>query len=235
MAFKTLTDLILSVRRKADIENAGQHVSDDEITGYLNSSIAMLWSLLIDGTDGSLFAKVSPDLLDIGGADGNSYQLPNDFYKLVELSIDRGNRMYPASEADPQEYGILLRRPNTGAWDTRYFFQYNVEQGRFELFVFPKPNATNDIFVRYIPTAPALSLGTDELKFPSNWDEWVVFDSAIQCLNKEESDPTPLMEEREKRERRLKDDIRSMAPATVSSIRRFGRINNRRPPNIDVS
>jgi hypothetical protein len=234
MAHKTLTELTLLVRRKADIENAHKHVSDDEIKDYLNSSIAMLWSLLIDGTDGSLFAKVSGDLRDIGGADGNSYQLPDDFYKLVELSIDRGNRMYPASEADPQEWGTLLRRPNVGAWQTRYFFQYNIEQGRFELFVFPKPRETNDLFVRYIPTAPMLSLGTDELKFPSNWDEWVVFDAAIQCLNKEESDPTPLMEEREKRERRLKDDIRSMAPATVGTIRRFGRTATRTAPNIDV-
>ena len=231
MALKTLTELTALVRQKADIENAFKHISDDEIESYLNSSIAMLWSLLIDGTDGTLFSKVSPDLVKLGN---NSYQLPGDFYKLVELSVDRGNRMYPASEADPQEYGILERRPNTGAWDTKYFFQFNIEQGRFELFVFPEPAETNDLFVRYIPTAPVLSLSTDELKYPSNWEDWVVFDAAIQCVNKEESDPTPLMEEREKRERRLKDDIRSMAPATVSSIRRFGRINSRRPPNIDV-
>ena len=228
---KTLDELTLTVRRKADIENAGLHVSDAEIAEYLNSSIAMLWSLLIDGTDGTLFAKVSPNLLKTGT---NAYQLPGDFFKLVELSVDYGNRFYPASEADPQEYGILLRRPNGHAWSTKYFFQFNVEQGWFELFVFPEPRETDDLFVRYIPTAPVLSLGTDELKFPSNWDEWVVFDSAIQCVNKEESDPTPLMEEREKRERRLKDDIRSMAPATVGTIRRFGRTNNRTAPDINV-
>ena len=228
--FKTLTELTTLVRRKADIENAGQHVSDDEITDYINSAIAMLWSLLIDGTDGSLFAKVSPSPIQVGD---NAYQLPSDFFKLIEVSIDSGNRFHPATEADPQEYGMLLKRPWTGGYDSRYFFQFNQDQGWFELFIFPAPDP-NTILIRYIAEAQVLSVGTEELRLPSNWYEWVVFDAAIQCLIKEESDPTPLMSEREKRERRLKDDIRSMAPATVSSIRRFGRINHLSPPNIDV-
>lgn len=229
--FKTLTELILLVRRKADIENAGYHVSDDEITDYINSAIAMLWSLLIDGTDGTFFAKVSPDLVKIGD---NAYRLPDDFFKLVEVSIDWNNRYFPVTQADPQEYGILLKRPFVGRYYSRYFFQFNEKQGWFELFVFPAPTNTGDLLVRYVPGAQVLSLGTDELKLPSNWYEWVVFDAAIQCMIKEESDPSVLIMEREKREQRLKDDIRSMTPATAQTIRKLNRTNNLRPPNIDV-
>ena len=228
--FKTLSELILLVRRKADIENAGLHVSDDEITDYINSAIAMLWSLLIDGTNGTFFAKVSPDLVKVGD---NAYQLPSDFFKLVEVSIDWNNRYFPVTEADPQEYGILLKRPFVGRYYSRYFFQFNADQGRFELFIFPAADV-DKILVRYIPAAQVLSLTTDELRLPSNWYEWVVFDATIQCMIKEESDPSVLIMEREKREQRLKDDIRSMTPATVETIRKMHRTNSHRPPNIDV-
>lgn len=228
--FKTLTELILLVRRKSDLENANKHVSDDEITDYINSAIAMLWSLLIDGTNGTLFAKLSPELVKLGD---NSYQLPADFFKLLEISIDWNNRFFPVTEADPQEYGVLLKRPSVGRIHSRYFFQFNPDQGRFELFIFPGP-AVEDLLVRYITAAQVLSLGTDELKLPSNWYEWVVFDAAIQCMIKEESDPSILIMEREKREKRLKDDIRSMTPATVETIRKMSRSNSLRPPNIDV-
>jgi hypothetical protein len=228
--FQTLDELTLLVRRKADIENSGLHVSDDEIKDYINSANAMLWSLLIDGTDGTLFAKVSPDLVKVGD---NSYRLPADFFKLVEISVNWGNRYYPAVEADPQEYGILLRRNLVSQINTRYFFQFNSAQGWFELFVFPEPNAVSDILIRYIPAAQILSLGTNELKLPSNWYEWVVFDAAIQCMIKEESDPSVLIMEREKRERRLKDDIRSMSPATPGSIRTFRVSSHLIPPSIN--
>lgn len=229
--FKRLDELTLLTRRKADIERAGKHVSDDEIHDYINSSIAMLWSLLIDGTNGTLFAKVSPILQQVGD---NAYRFPDDFYKLVELSIDNGNRFYPATEADPQEYGILLKRPFTGGFFTRYFYQFNPRLGWFEVFLFPAPSNPENILLRYIPEAQVLSLDTDTLNLPSNWYEWVVFDSAIQCLIKEESDPSGLMLERDKREQRIKDDIRSMSPATVKTIRRMGGNSQRTPPNINV-
>lgn len=219
MATPTLTELISRVRQKADMENDGNFISDAEITHLLNDSIKMLWSILIDGTDGSLFSKNAPVLLKIGD---NAYQLPNDFYKLVDVAIYTGGTYLRAVQTDPQNYSQLTVQNYNGVSFTQYILQYNAAQGRFELSIFPAPNETDDIAVRYIPTAPSLSVGTDELALPSDWHMWAVLDSAIQCLNKEESDPSALMGERQRREERIKDDIRSMGVARVKRIRKIG-------------
>jgi hypothetical protein len=62
-------------------------------------------------------------------------------------------------------------------------------------------------------------VGSDELKFPTFWYMFVVLDAAIKCLTKEESDPSALMAERERYERRVRDHINSMIPTQVKTIR----------------
>jgi len=219
MAFPTLSELITRVRQKADMENDGNFISDTEITHLLNDSIAMLWSTLIDGTNGSLFSTNAPVLPKIGD---NAYQLPNDFYKLVDVAIFTGGTYLRSIEADPQSYAQLTVQNYNGVAFTQHLLQYNQAQGRFELSVFPAPAVTANIAVRYIPKAPALSVSTDELRLPSDWHMWAVLDAAIQCLIKEESDPSAQMAERDRREQRIKDDIRSMGVTRVKRIRKLG-------------
>lgn len=216
MAFPTLLELKEQVRRAADIENDGNHISDAEIVDYLNDSISALWAVLIDGTNGTFFAKNAPVLVKLGT---NSYQLPNDFLRLVDMAVYTGGTYLRGRRADPQEYAQLTTQTWKGYAYTRYFLQWNVEQGRAELFIFPEPQNTEDIAVRYVPRAPVLSVDADELKLPSDWSLWAVYDSAIRCMIKNEDDPSLIMAEREKRERRIKDDIRAMGIATVKRIR----------------
>ena len=217
--FKTLTQLIEMVRFKADIQNDGNHVSDDEITIYINDSIATLHSLLVDGTDGTLFAKNAGNLVKIGDY---AWQLPSDFSQLVDVSVYTGGQYVRSIQADPQAYAALTQ-VNANGWysRTQHFLQWNIEQGRAELFLFPSVNVeANDIAVRYIAEPPQLSLLTDTLNFPTFWYLWVVYNAAIQCSVKEESNPQPLMAERERVEKRIRDHIRNMTPTRVKHIRK---------------
>jgi hypothetical protein len=206
------------VRQKADIENSGNHIPDTEVDEYINDSIRFLHSLLVDGTDGQLFAKNAGVLTKLGTY---SYQLPSDFSQLVSVDIRSGSWYIRSTEADPQDYAQLTDYDNTG-WYTprRHFLRWNVEQGRAELFIFPEPTATADVAVQYIPDAPTISLDSDTLKWPDFWYQWVVLDAAVSASIKEESVVQPLQMEREKVERRIRDHIRSMSVTEVSTIRK---------------
>jgi hypothetical protein len=215
---KNLSQLREQTRQKSDIENDGKHTSDTEVDSYINDSIKLLWSLLVDGTDGQLFAKNAGVLQKLGTY---SYQLPGDFSQLVSVDINVNSRYVRSAQADPQDYAQLTDRAVDNFYTERsHFLRWSIEQNRAELFIFPEPNATSDVAVQYIPAAPVLSLDTDTLNWPDFWYQWVVLDAAIQCSNKEESIVQALVVEREKVERRIRDHIRSMTITEIKTIRK---------------
>ncbi len=220
MAIKTLSQLRTLVRQKADIENDGNHITDAEIDSYINAGVEALYSLLTDGTDGTLFSKNAGVLHKLGT---NTYQLPSDFGQLVSVDIFTGGTYVRSTQADPQDQAQLSQKVYQGSAYTRHFLKWNIEQGRGELWIYPEPSATVDVAAQYIPEPPVLSLDTDTLKFPTFWYQWVVYDAAISCSIKEESDPSALMSERERIERRVRDHIRSMTPTRVKTIRQASR------------
>jgi hypothetical protein len=214
MAFKTLTQLIELSRQYADMEDDGLFIDDAEVTEYLNQEGALLHSLVSNVSDGSLLAKNAGTLISLGT---NSYQLPSDFDRLLDLSVWNTDDYYSIEVADPQDYATLTQRSTDSV--ERYYLQWNVDQGRAELFIFPPPSV-DDIAVRYIPGPPVLSLGSDTLNYPSFWYTYVVLGAAIQMLMKEESDPQPLMFKRDRVERRIIQNVEAMIPTQVKTIRR---------------
>ena len=214
----SLSELISRVRQRADQENS-QFVSDEEITHFINDEIEDIYAQMVNIDDGALFGTPSPILVKVGD---NAYQLPNDFLRLVDVNVYTGNRWVAACAADPQNYYALLSDTYVGDYDVRYFLHRNVDQGRYELFMFPAKDV-NDIGVRYLKEAPALSLSTDTLKWPSNWHAGVVLGAAVKCLIKEESDPTGLIFERDRVVARTLKDIRAQKVSEIKTLRESGR------------
>lgn len=208
------------------MENSSSFVTDDEITHMLNDSIADVYAQMVNVNDGSLFATLSPQLVSIGD---NAYQLTSDFLRLVDVNIYTGSRWVPAFPAGPQEYLTLLTRSYNGDHDVRYFLKRNSAQDRYELFIFPAKTIAN-IGVRYIPKAQTLSVAGDTLKWPSNWHQPVVVDTAIKMLVKEESDPSGLIFEYERSLKRVLKDIRTQQVAEVKTIRDMGSRRKGRNP-----
>jgi hypothetical protein len=202
----------------------GTFVSDSEITHYLNDEIDDLYAKMVNIDDGALFATVSPTLTQIGD---NSYQLPNDFMRLVDVAIYTGGRWVPSYPSDVQDYLPLLTRTYTGDYDVQYFLKLNVDQGRYELFLFPEKEVAN-IGVRYIPEHPHLTVGTDTLKWPSSWHTVPVLGAAAKCLAKEESEFAHLELEKQRAEARVLKDIRSQKVSEVETLRDIAGRNRRR-------
>jgi len=211
----TRKDVRDQIRRVADIETDGNHITDAEINDDLNSSLAALWAILVDASNGALFSKISPQLVKVGD---NAFRVPNDFLRLVSVDIKRSGSFINSTEADAQRYVQLLQYARRNLTSSQHYLQWNLKQQWYELFIFPDPEL-EDLVVRYIPEAPSFTLDTDNILFPADWVRWSVYDVGIKCNIKEETDPSPLMVERDKIERRIINDIKSQSVAQVKSIR----------------
>jgi len=56
-------------------------------------------------------------------------------------------------------------------------------------------NVACTVYYQYAPELTTLSSGSDAVNVPGGWEEYAVLHAAIQCLIKEESDPTELRRE----------------------------------------
>lgn len=88
---------------------------------------------------------------------------------------------------------------------------YAINEGEYvpRIRFIPEPSGANEVTVWYIPHAPELTDDADVWNGFNGWEEYVVVDSAIKALEKEESDTSAL----EVRKERLMRRISSMSQA----------------------
>jgi len=230
MAFPTLSTIRDDVRARSDIRNDGKHTTDADVDRFINRNIAKLYTKLAK-VNPSLFAKKAGKLTSLGD---NKLQLPSDFYKLVEVSVQTRStgRFIRAQQADIQDHAILEDQVNRGDMYTQYSLEINnAAGGRFELSVYPEPYVLNGkaqyVFVRYVPKAPVLSLDIDTLNWPDLWVEWVTLGASVTCLTREESDPSMLKMEMQEVDELVMADIQDFTPATPETIRRTAKHTHR--------
>jgi len=218
----TLLQLRTLARQRADLENS-QYVTDSELNGYINNSVAELYDLLIGCYDSDYFIE-SIEFNSVPGQ--NDYQLPNGtlysgakpFYKLrgVDAKINTSNYF----TLRPFNFNERNRNEDF-AWSTlngplvRYRLVGDV------LKFSPIPDGIRPVRVWYIPLAPILSSDSDTLKDLNAYHEYVVVDAAIKCRIKEELEIQTLLVVKEQ----LKKRIETMAqnrdagnPESVSDI-----------------
>lgn len=187
MASFTLAQLKTLVRQRADIESS-QHIKDPELTNYINGSISELYDILIQKYGNEYFLSSTSFSLVNGTSE---YNLPSDFYKLigVDLQLTPTSDYISLKRYDFQErnrYSASIIRGVYGAPLLRYHVQGSVL--RFE----PTPRDTNTIRLWYVPTPTSLSADASTFAGYNGWEEYVIVDAAIKCMEKEESDTSAL-------------------------------------------
>lgn len=217
----TVSSLITKVRQRANMENS-TFVTDSEIVGYLNDSYKKLWGLLIATSED--YALSSTTIAVVGGTD--TYNLPSDFYKLKAFD-------YPttAGVANVKRFMFSQRNKFKSQTLAALFapaeapYRYHL-QGSQVRFI-PVPTGTASVTIWYHPTASTLvasSPGAGEVASfdaVNGFDLVMILDAAIQCLLKEESDPSGLMVLQEKELERIKKEMKTRdegAPPTVVDV-----------------
>lgn len=217
MAILTLEQLKLAARQRADKEN-DTHIGDDELTRYINSSIAELYDLLISAYGMDYFYK-EYSVPTVSGL----IPLPDDFYQLmgVDLFLSSNNplnlRQYNFAERNKYKNGVFPYTQNSTNY--RYRLLGN------NLSIVPDPPSSLPVTIHYVPKATYLEADSDEFDGYNGWEEYVIVNAAIAMLAKEESDTARLDMELGK----LQDRISSISngrnqgePQSVIDIDRQG-------------
>lgn len=212
----TLGQLKTAVRERSNMEGS-EFISESELTRYINQSASELYDLLV-----ASFEDYFMEELVFSYTSDDGYTLPSDFYKLRGVDFQSGSDWIVVNP-----FNFLQRNKPLSAWTMTYSgAPYNVRQYRIvgnTIRMVPIGQATGTYRLWYIPSWQQLSSDSDSTSLSfEGWDEYVVIDAAIKCLQKEESDVSVLFAQKQA----LAARIRAMAagrdagqPESVSDVR----------------
>lgn len=204
MATITLAQLKTEARERSDMKNSN-FVEDSELTNYINNSISELHDLLVQAYEGDYYIETA-QFLTINKQE--SYDLDtiitgDQLYKLrgVDAKLN-GDQWFTLQ---PFQFNERNRRQNFGAW--RYLGISNVRYrlvGNTIRFT-PVPDDSIEVRIWYVPVAKTLVNDEDELRELNNFSEYIIVDTAIKMLQKEESDTTVLERQKAALKRRIEE------------------------------
>lgn len=193
----TLAELIAQVRYRADMVDS-QFCTDLEITSYLNQSLQSLYQKMVNAHE-DYFASATPQAITTTTAE--TYPLAADFYKGLGVDIFRDGRW-----RELNRFGFRERNRQTQPLARKPSFYRFVGAN---LWLTPTPEAGELIRLWYVPRLALLVLTTTAVDMVSHsWLEYAILDSAIKCLDKEESDSASLKQERAIKVQEVKDECR---------------------------
>lgn len=198
----SLGQIRLAAQQRADQVN-GNFVTKQEWNSYINHSYQELYDLLV-----SVYADdyhvATPYTFVTDGRVPSLYSLPPDMYKLlgVDLTVSTATNGYLTlkkfSFADRNKY-LYGNTPVSfyGFIDMRY----RIVGSNLELV--PQPTSNQQIQLWYVPKPTVLLADSDILDGISGWDEYVIVDTAIKAMQKEESDCSVLLLQKEALKKRI--------------------------------
>lgn len=230
----TLAQLRTATRQRSDMVNS-QFVSDDELNSYINQSYFELYDILIQKY-GDNYYSADPVVFATNGQT-MQYELPNGvlsftngrtrtagyiapaFYKLLGVDLQLANQydsfvtIRPFNFSDRNRYAVPNFQSFYGVTNLRYRLNDKY------IWLTPTPASGQNIQIWYVPRLETLNNDADTCDGISGWTEYIICDSAIKCMQKEESDVSALMAEKVALIHRIESaaENRDAAnPATVS-------------------
>ena len=218
----SLLELRTATRQRADIVNS-QFITDAELNSYINQSYFELYDLLISKYGDNYY--VAPVYTITTDGINDQYALPNSpptipqFYKLLGVDLGLSNTsdsfvtIRPFEFIDRNRYAVPNFQSFYGLTNLRYRINGD------KIWFTPIPAANQRIRLWYIPRMTTLALDTDTVDGISGWTEYIICDAAMKCMQKEESDVSVLMAEKQMLIRRIEAMAESRdvgSPARVS-------------------
>lgn len=226
----TLGQLRLQAQQRADRVNSN-FLTTSEWNQNINKSYFELYDLLTTvyedyyiapalmlATDGSTQLYPLPDGINYNGAP--------PFYKLmgVDCGLDNSGNAWVTLK----KFNFIARNryvyPNISSTFLGVFnLQYRLLGNNIELI--PTPSANQILRLWYIPRMTTLLQDTDIADGVSGWTEYIIVDAAIKALQKEESDVSVLMAEKQMLKQRIEESAMNRdagQPDTISNTRSWG-------------
>lgn len=180
----TLAQMILAVRRRANIESQTGFITDAELTEYLNYCCSDLYDRLVQAGGQEWFRKSSTFSTN---STTDTYTLPPDFYRLTSVDATLSTNIVltcrPFMEEERNQYkwypGWLYDRPV-------FYRLLGMNQIRF----IPTPNGTFTIGLNYYPVFAKMVQQQDTFEGINGWEEEPIWRAAAYAKAKGEEDPS---------------------------------------------
>lgn len=209
---RTAAQLVANARNLADqaqpiggtppllVENA-------EARERCNDSIANLWQML-SLSDGRTLLAVRTDIVAAGVAP----TFPADFYKLLRLQLQEGDRFYTLRRLETEDADLYAVSDGSRPY---YYELLGIHETPVVPTLYPDPGSGSRTYrLTYIPEPPTLATDVATIAFPMRWWRWVEHDLAVAMAIKEESDPGPLLLRR--------DEIGTLILAEATNLDQHG-------------
>jgi len=204
----TLLQMRDRVRQRADMQNT-LFVSDAEIDTYLNDGLSELNDLFITEYE-EYVVQEQPNQKLTGGQTADDILTDfgiNNFMKILGIDLNVGSRQIALKRFMFSERNFWTM-PNA-PWDVTVTpYRYSVRGNT--IYFFPATGIGGTVSIWYIPQYTPMTLPADQINnflpyLNNGWEEYAVITAAIKCLQKEESDTQPLMQEKLMQLKRIND------------------------------
>lgn len=212
----TLSTLRTRVRQQADQESS-TFISDSELTYYINNSAAELHGLLC-----TLYEDYYLSSVEFTLTSSNTYTLPSGFFKLRGLDYSNAGSWISVPRFSFEERNKWQERYQRG--DLEVWRAYRLMQGA--IYVLPEDDYAGTYRLWYLLNYTAMSSDSDTLSDLMGWDEYVVVDAAIKCLQKEESDASLLMARKAELRKRIEAEAANRDASGPERITVVGNIDD---------
>ena len=199
----TLQNLVDRVRQRADMTGSA-FVSDAEVISYINVAMSEIHDVLVTKFEDYYVSSTTYTL-----PAANPGNLPDSFYKALGVDLDVGGITYRLKPYSFQERAMYNSPGMVASMITNTL--YNI-QGSLIKFI-PSPTVSGSATLYYVPEAQQFSTSESEYmaktvfdKAPAvayGYEEYVVIDAAIKCLQKEESDVQVLLVQKQQQLERI--------------------------------
>jgi len=198
----TLAELRNAARERADMKNqSGDYtnafITDSALNSFINQSYFELYDILV-GAYGENYFVASPYYINTDGVN-QFFNLPADCYKVLGVDVQVSSPVANNAWWTLKEFPFAERNkfavPNTQLYFGITNLRYRIQGDQLWLVPLPQINQTIRIF--YVPTMTTLSADSDQVQGVSGWTEYIIVDAAIKMLQKEESDVSVLMAQKQ--------------------------------------
>lgn len=150
------------------------------------------------------------------------YNLPEDLQTLKGV-----DRVYSSTESETL---LPFNWNNRNRYKSPYNYLYsNISNYRYrwmgeQIHISPTPTSGKTFKIWYHPLPRELVADSDSWNFRNRYEEWLILDCVIKCLQKEETSAAHLVKERDKIEERIRNSIGdrdSQFSTTVTDVTRM--------------
>lgn len=210
----TLGEMKTRARELADMQTSNQSqafITDAELVRHLNRGVKQLYQKLIIARGDEYYSKSTtfPSV-----ANQATYALPADFMSLLMLAITDGQIVRPVPKFTMKQWADLRYLQNVTNNDSSVL-RYRIVGPNIEIR--PQPSSSSYTFTMYyLPACTTLVADGDSFDGINGWEDWAVYNAAVDMLNKEESfeQAQSLMLQ----QRQLEDQIAALAGARDASM-----------------